>query len=245
MRIDLRKVLAGLLALTVAAPAWGLPPHSASKQSKSATVEEPEVVGVIVATQGASVREALAPAGTTVYSGDTLRTSSGALVSLGLSSAMFAPESRARFSRWQGRPRIELERGRMSLRSSAGAPVEARLADAIINGIGTESTILSVAVLSEKRAIVSAERGSVIVRTPRDGKSVRLRTGESAEVAMATVAPQESSGGANAPTMSRGRTAVLIGVIIGGVSLAAWALRPDGDLARSSKQDLISPYQLP
>jgi hypothetical protein len=235
-----RQLLAAVIALAVAFPVAALPAKS--------TASKPEVAGIVAVAAAAAVRDAGAPAGTTIYSGDTLQTFvGGAIVAIGDSQVRFGAESRARLLREQGRVQVEIQRGRMSLRSSASSPVEARLADAVITP--GDSAIAGIAVLSESKAMVTAERGSVTLRTSRDDKSVTLRPGESVEV---TLWPEEQQpqdererrrrGGA--PLLSGKKVAILGAVLLGGISFAAWLIQHDNDLSAGQKQDLISPYQL-
>lgn len=246
-RIQAQQVLAAVIALAIAMPAGALPPNSSasagSKTSKGvASKPIPEVVGIIAAGQGAAVRDVVAPAGTTIYSGDTLKTyGGGAVLAIGDSQVRLAAESRARLLRAQGRVQVEIQRGRMSLRSSSRSPVEARLADATITA--ADAAVAGIAMLSENKAMVAAERGSVTLRTARDNKSVMLRAGESLEITLVP-APQGSSNATNARLLSPAKVAIFGAVLLGGISLIAWSIQHDNDLPAGPKQDLISPFRL-
>ena len=88
----MRQLLAAVVALVLVSPVAASP----SKSSASG----PEIAGIVAAADSAIVREAGAPAGTTIFSGDTLRTFSGsAIVAIGESQVRFGAESRARLLR--------------------------------------------------------------------------------------------------------------------------------------------------
>lgn len=248
-RIQPRQVLAAAIALAIAIPAGALPANSpASTNGKSSRAVDSkssvQVVGILTAGKGVALRNAIAPAGTTIYSGDALATfAHGAIVAAGDSQLRFGTESRAKLSRVQNRVQVAIERGRVGLRSSAVSPLEARLADATIT-LG-DAAIAGIAMLNENKAMVGVERGTATLRAGADGKPVTLRAGEAMEITLAAApAPQGGANSSGARTLSRGKVAILGAVLIGGISVIAWSIQHDNDLPRGPKQDLISPFVL-
>ncbi len=240
--IRAQQLLAAVLTFALAIPAGAVPvssvPSSSGKSSRvDSTKAAPEVVGIVISGQKAVARDTSAPPGTTIYSGDTLKTFKGhAAVAIGDSQVRLGAESRARLLRARGRVQLEIERGRVNWRNSWSSPVEARLADATITG--SDAAIAGIAMLSETKAVVAAERGTLKLTTARDNKSMTLRAGESVEVTLANQDSDESDrrrrgGGV---LLSSRKVAIFGAVLITAISLIGWSIQDD-----SKSSVVISP----
>jgi hypothetical protein len=233
-----RQLLSSVLVCLLAAPAW--------------CATNP-VVGTAGPSQAASVRGAGMLPGTTLFSGDTVDVGSrgDAALSFGRGSMVrLSEETTLRLEKGDNRVAFELLRGRVAFRSSEQLPVEAHLADANIRSANGLAAVGVMAFRSPKVVVVLAERGSLLISTAHDAKSVSLREGESVEMRLDD--PQNDkkddnrAAGAAAPGLSHGQWKV-IAIITTGVALAVGLAIATGEfgLTDDEKKNLVSPFQFP
>ncbi len=231
-----RQLLTSLLvALLAVSPCWASPGV---------------VVGTAGPSQAASVRGAGLLPGTTLFSGDivTVGSKGGAAISFGQGSmARLSEETTLRVTKGNASITVELGRGRVSFRSSEQLPVEAHLADAIVRPANGLLAVGRLAIRSVSSAVVTAEKGMLLVTTAHEAKGVTLREGESVEMRL-----EETQGGGDAraagvspPWTGKRFTVVAITIIsaalIAGIVISA----EENSLSNQQKQNLVSPFQFP
>jgi hypothetical protein len=237
-----RQLLASVLVGLLAAPAW--------------CATNP-VVGTAGPSQGATVRGAGLLPGTTLFSGDFVDVGSrgDAALSFGRGSMVrLSEETTLRLEKGDNRVAFELLRGRVAFRSSEQLPLEAHLADANIRSANGLAAVGVMAFRSPKVVVVLAERGSLLISTAHDAKSVSLREGESVEMRLDDQRDDKKddekdrkrAAGASAPGLSHGQWKA-IAIITTGVALAVGLLIAEGELGLddSQKRNLVSPFQFP
>jgi hypothetical protein len=242
-----RQALAAVLCTVLAAPAIGQPTSAGSSENHP--------IGNLAYAQATSLEGIGAVSGSTVFSGDTLEVGprgAALLLMRGGMQVRVSAESRIHFAQDDtGALELEVLRGRAQFRTSSSVPVIGRIADLTLHPNG-ESSLGVIAFLSDKAAMVAAEKGSLIVNTAHDGKSYRLREGEGITVALAPdpqatpQQPQTPSPTATKQGELKGRRSGMIALIIAGVvgGIAA-ALITTTVLSDSDKRNLVSPFQFP
>jgi hypothetical protein len=244
-----RRGLAVLLIALLTLPA------AASPSPNSPTVAAP--IGTISQSDSAIVGGAGALPGTTVFSGDMIevgaRGSAWILLSGGR-QVRVSSHSRIRLHGLAGANRVEMEifSGAARFLSGEKAPVVAHLADATVQTKGAQPAVGLISLLSRRSAIISSEKGELLVSTAHDLKSLTLREGEAVEVTLAEAPTQEE-----APTKKKRRGAgaliftghqvAIIGVVLA-AALTVIGIRKDNDsrnLTLQEKKDAVSPFKFP
>jgi hypothetical protein len=242
-----RRALAGILIALLAVPA------AASPTTGSPKVAVP--IGTISQSDATNVGGAGALPGTTVFSGDTIEVGprgSASILMNGGRHVRVSSDSRIRMVEPAGGPnRIEMEifSGAARFRSGEKAAVIARLADATVRAKGTQPAVGLISVLSRRLAVISAEKGELLVSTAHDRKSVTLREGEAVEVTLADApAPAKPQSGGNTGTSSlTGRHVAILGSVVAAVLIAIGiklAMDNKG-LTNQQKKDMVSPFKFP
>ena len=246
-----RRGLAALLIAVLAVPL-------AASANTGATVSAAPI-GSFSYSNSVMVGGASALAGTTVFSGDTVevgpRGSAGILLNGGM-QVLVSSASRLRLKEIAaGKNQFEMEMfsGAARFRTSAAAPLLARLADATVRAKGANSAVGIISVLSRNKAIIGAEQGELLVSTAHDGKSLTLHEGETLELTLANEPASaqkdadKGKGNGNGAYMFSGKQIAVLGSVLAGSILLAGitvANRNNG-LTRARQQDLISPFRLP
>lgn len=232
-----RQLLASVLVGLLAAPAWA---------------DTNPVVGTAGPSQAASVRGTGLLPGTTLFSGDTVAVGARGYATLNFgrgSMVQMSEETTLCLEKGDNRVAFELLRGRVTFRSSEQLPLQAHLADANIQSADGLAAVGVLAFRTPKLVVVTAEKGSLLISTAHDAKSVSLREGESVETRLD--GQQGGCGdsrvaGASAPGLTHGQwkavaiisTAAALGV---GLAIATGEF----GLSDSQKQNLVSPFQFP
>ena len=232
-----RQLLATVLVGLMASPAW------------SATNP---VVGTAGPSQAATVHGAGLLPGTTLFSGDTVDVGArgDAALSFGRGSmARLSEETTLRLVKGDNRVAFEVLRGRVAFRSSEQLPIEARLADASIRSANGLAAVGVLAFRTPKLIVVTAQKGSLLISTAHDAKSLSLREGESVEMRLdAQQGGQEDTraSGASAPGLTHGQWKA-IAIITTAVALGVGLAVATGEfgLSDSQKGNLVSPFQFP
>lgn len=213
----------------------------------SVTSSPAPVVGLTVSANYALLGNAGLHAGATIFSGDPLRAGRGgsAVVSAsGGTTLAFGEGTAATLGRAgdAGLVRVDLQSGSLSFHVTGENALEVRLADAVIRSAGVPAKAL-VTLVTPRLAMVGAEAGEITVSTPRDGRSVTLRAGDTAEVALPdkTAANPQTQQPA-AKSASGEKTAMIGVVVIGGIT--SLLLIASAGLSRSEQQALVSPFRL-
>jgi hypothetical protein len=233
-----RQLLASVLVGLLAAPAWA--------------ATNP-VVGTAGPSQAATLRGAGLLPGTTLFSGDTVDVGArgGAALSFGRGSMVrLSEETTLRLEKGDNRVAFELLRGRVAFRSSEQLPVEAHLADANIHSANGLAAVGVLAFRTPKLVVVSAEKGSLLISTAHDAKSISLREGESVEMRLEAQDTEKGGGGDSrlAGTSAPGLThrQWLIVAIASSAAVLLFSIDPDFlNLSDSDKKNLVSPFQFP
>lgn len=181
----LREIVATLLASAlIVAPVCAAPSSN--------------VLGTVVAAQGASVSGAGAAAGTTVFPGDRLSTEDKGSVQLRTGAARFllSNSSAATISEDNGMPVATLQRG-SAIFSTANAKAFSLIASsALIRPRSDEPTIGQVTLLDAKQLVVKCTRGALSItvgddsRAIPEGSAYRVVLGPSAEEAQQQPPPE-------------------------------------------------------
>ncbi len=241
-----RQVLAVLLALLLALPAWG----------------EPNVVGNVVSSRSASVRGASLTPGSTILSGDTIDVGpqGRAWITLARGAQVYVSEnSLVSLAKTPDEIQLTVHRGGASFRTAEKSPVEALLGDATVRSADGLPAVGIINVRDSQSGVIAAEKGTLLITTEHDSKSVTLREGEGAEV---TLVPQQDTdqekekkkkkrGAAAAGTVPGGSLtagkAVIIAAIVGGatVGIAVWLLNREPSNTVQSNCNAVSPFRCP
>lgn len=221
-----RQAVAVAVALLMAFPAW----------------TNPVVVGSTLGSQQARVRGAELAPGTTIFSGDVIEVGPKGQASLSLAGGAqvdVAAESKLRLSKDASRVVLELGRGAAAFRSTSGAPVEAKIADATIRAAEGSSAAGVVAWRGPNAGVIAAKSGQLLITTAHDGRTVVLNEGEGIEFAYAPAANDNDD-----EDISRRGIIIFGAVIIGLATLAAILLnRNSRDLNQNQQCNLVSPFQ--
>jgi hypothetical protein len=184
----LRSFLAGIVvaALLFPGPGWAAAIVGSAGPSTAATV------------RGVGLRQ-----GSNVFSGDVLEVGPGGsgVLTFGHNAMVrFGEETAAQLSREPGTVALQLLRGRMVFRSTPGQLVEGRVGDAVVRPEKAQEVIASLAYRNPKLVVVAAQRGTLLVATAHDGRTVTVPQGEMVEVALDdTVPPKPPTAAGNAP----------------------------------------------
>ncbi len=173
-----RQALALLLVLLLAFPAWG----------------DPNVVGSVASSEAATVRGTNLTPGSTIFSGDTIEVGAwgSAWITLtGGAQVQVAENSQVRLMKTTASIQLTVDRGGASFRTLEKSPVEARLGDATIRSADGLPAVGLINVRNAQSAVIAAEKGTLVVTTAHDFKTVTLREGEGAEVILAPESDKE------------------------------------------------------
>jgi hypothetical protein len=237
-----RQLLSTALVAVLALPGW------ASSGS---------VAGTVGTSQAATIRGAGVLPGTTIFNGDQLVVGArgDAAISFGRGSmARLSEETTLRVLKTDNLIALELERGRVSFRSSEQLPVEGRLADASIRSANGLLAVGVLSIRSATSAMIYAEKGTLLVSTAHDSRSATLREGETVEVRLAPATsgsgqpPYVTPSGAPANGVSGKRWAI-VATLIGGTALVIGLVLSSEEhetrLTCPQKINLVSPFAPP
>jgi len=225
-----RHFLASVLILALAVPGWS----TAS------------IVGTAAASQSATVRGSALLPGSTIFSGDTIQVGTNGTVSIavtGGAQVRVGPRSQVRLSKDKEKTRLEIGSGSASFRVAPDVSFEAQLADATIRSTGEGPAVGVVLVADLNRALIAAEKGTLLVRTAHDARSVTLKEGEGVEVSLAP--DPQGTNRVDAPMLSGRRIAILAVVTIGIVAAIAIWRGTTGQLTDEQKRNAVSPFRFP
>jgi hypothetical protein len=207
----------------------------------------PGIVGTAASSRSATVQGNALPAGSTVFSGDTIDVGHNGNLSIAVNGGVqvrVGPQSQVRLAREDNKALLEIGRGSASFRIPEPATFEARFADATIRGAGNSPAVGVILFRDAKNVLIAAEKGELVVRTAHDAKSVTLREGEGVEVALAPAPPPQA--GTTTATTLPGRWVAVLGIIFGGALIAvAIYLNNRGGLSDREKRDAVSPFRFP
>jgi len=229
-----RQALAAFLTVLLACPAW----------------TNPNVVGTAAASKGATVRGSTLLPGSTIFSGDTIATGQTGSASISLTGGAqvrVGSESRIRLTRKDEKALLELTRGRAAFRVSNASPFEARFADATLRPAGGDTAVAFINMTGERTALIAAEKGSWVVSTAHDAKSVTLRENEGVEVTLAPAPPAPQAGGASGASSLSGTWIAILGVIVAGIvtGVAVFRNSDETNLSDTDKRNEVSPFRFP
>ena len=233
-----RQLLAVLLALVLAFPAWA----------------SPNIVGNVSSSESATVRGTNLTPGSTILSGDAIDVGargSAQILLVGGAQLRMLEDSQVRVTRTTDVIQVSVQRGVASFRTAENSSVEALLADATIRSADGLPAVGIISVRSPQSAMIAAEKGTLLITTAHDSKSVTLHEGDAAEV---TLVPEKAKdrdkdkgrGAVPAGATSAARV-VLIAIIVGGAITAAALLLGRGgtQLTTLQKCNSVSPFRCP
>lgn len=226
-----RQALAGLLTVLLAFPAWS----------------NPSVVGTAAASKGAKVRGSDLVAGSTIFSGDLIETGAQGSVSVAIAGGTqvrIGSESQVKFSKSGEQAELEFGQGRTAFRVTSKNALVAKFADATIRPADEGTSTAFVHMSGKTKGIIAAEKGSWIITTAHDAKSITLKEGEGVEVTLAP-APQRGSGAGVSALF--GKWILVLGVITIGIITAIAAVRNSNEsgLTNTDKRNEVSPFRFP
>jgi hypothetical protein len=208
-----RKVLVGFLVVMMTSPVWG----------------GTEVVGNITSSNAATVRETKLTPGSTVFSGDAISVGMHGATRIAFANGAQAEvlgNSVVRLTKADNRIQMRVDRGQASIHTSGGKDMETLVADASIRAADSGETSAIIQALSEKHAVIAAQKGALLVTTAYDGKMYTVREGEAADLSVAPD-PQQGGGaipaGKAAPGMSGAKKRVIWTVVIVSAAVAITA----------------------
>ncbi len=213
-----KRVLAVILLLLLAFPAWG----------------GPSVVGSVASSQSATVRgNRLAP-GSTIHSGDTIEVGaqgSAWIALLGGAQVQLGEKSQARLTKTTEKMQLTIDRGLASFRTVEKSEFEALLADATIRSANGRPALGIISVRSPQLAVIAAKRGALLISTAHDLKSLTLEEGQGVDVTLIPGATTSQS------------TAILGGAVAAsGALLGETVLNPDQGGGCSGSSPPTSPH---
>jgi len=131
-------------------------------------------LGTVVASERASVGGAGAPVGTTIFSGDNLRTADAGSVQLRTGAARFllAASSVATVHDDDGMPEATLLRGSATFSTANAKAFALNAATAVIRPKFDEPTIGQVTILSAKQLLVKCTRGALVITVGDDSREI-------------------------------------------------------------------------
>jgi hypothetical protein len=238
----LRRIAAGILAMTMISPAWG--------------VGQP--LGSVTSSINATVRDTKLTSGSTVFNGDTIAVGEhgGARISLtGGAQAEVVGDSVIRLTKAEKQIQMIVDRGQASFLASTDSTISARVADATVRPAANVETAAVIQSLSETHAIVAAKKGALLITTAHDGKVYTVPEGEAADLS-AMVAdssttdsqtPAAPAGKAAPPAHVNHKKAVIWTVVIvgAGVAVASYLLiRNETKLSSTQIGNEISPAKV-
>jgi len=201
-----RRLLAGLLVLLLAIPAWA----------------NPTVVGSVVRSQAASVQGVRLATGSTLYSGDTIHVDAGGAARIALYDGaliQLAENSQVQLARNEAFTQLLVDHGSLAFRSTEKSPVEALLGDATIRSADDNLAVGIIQMRGPDAAVIMAVQGRLSIQLAHDGSLTTLREGEGMEVRLVADTAEAQSGPAPAGR-SRRRRVILLAVILAGVATA-------------------------
>ena len=210
-----RKFLAALLAVLCVPPAWG----------------GTAPLGSVTLSTESSVRDTKLAQGSTIYSGDVISVADKGVTRVvfhGGAQAEILSQSAVQISEEAGSPQLVVESGQASFRTSGGSLLSARVADATVRPLNAEQTYAVVRSLSETRAIVSAQRGSLLLTVAPEGKTYTLLEGQAADL-VASDDPQQGgtpnpAGKSPVPTIRKKPVLWTVIIVGAGAGVAAYLL---------------------
>ncbi len=237
-----RQLLAWLLALTLASPAG-----AAST-----------VVGNVASSESATVRGTALTPGSTVFSGDTIEVGPKGIARVALTDGaqvQMAGNSQVRLTKSSETIQLTIDRGLTAFLTTEKSALEALLGDATVRPAKGTAAIGVINVRSPETAVIAAQKGTLLISTAHDSKTVTLREGQGAEVTLAPDNPQQTpeekkkkKGGAAVPggSWSAGKV-VIIAAILGGVATGIGFLlgQNEVELTQQQKCLAVSPFRCP
>jgi len=237
-----RQVLASMLVTAlVVAPA--------AAESSSAGNRAP--LGSVSFSHAAQILGVPALESTTVFAGDLIQVGARGRAWVMLQNGMqlhISEKSQVQLAKPAAGDGAEFTvlAGQARFRTSAAQPLIGRLADATIRAESTEAVGI-VAILNQRSAIIGAERGTLLITTAHNSRTVALKEGTMVDVTLApdpqAVTPPQSAGTSNLTNWQLGMIAVLGVAAALGIGLAL-SLR-EGGLTDQQKRNLVSPFRFP
>jgi ferric-dicitrate binding protein FerR (iron transport regulator) len=170
-------------------------------------------LGMVVASDGASIGGIGAPVGTTVFPGDKLSTGDSGSVQLRAGAARFllAASSAATVGEEGGMPTATLLRGSATFSTANAKAFALNASTAVIRPKSDDPTVGQVRILSEKQLVVSCTRGALTItvgddsRVIPEGSSYRIVLDPAREEAQTQPPPQGAgTKGSGGPPISAG-----------------------------------------
>ena len=233
-----RQLLAVLLVLMLAFPAWA----------------SPNIAGNVSSSESATVRGTNLTPGSTILSGDAIDVGargSAQIMLVGGAQLRMHEDSQVRLTRTADIIQLSVQRGVASFRTAGNSSLEALLADATIRSADGLPAVGIISVRSPQSAMIAAEKGTLLITTAHDSKSVTLHEGDAAEVTLvpekAKDRDKDKGGGAVPAGATSAARVVLIAIIVGGAITAAALLlgRGETQLTTQQKCNSVSPFRCP
>jgi hypothetical protein len=194
----IRRISTTILIAVVALPAWVAPAWGAG-----------EAIGSVIASRAASVRETKLTTGSSVFSGDAIFVGKRGSVRIALrdgAQVEIIGASEVRLLNSAATIQIAVDSGQVSFRTPGGSKIEGLLADATIRPADLNEASAIIESFGDKHSIIAARKGTLLVTTLHDSKTLTVHEGEAADLSAAPATA--TAGGANnnpAPPPKGGR----------------------------------------
>jgi hypothetical protein len=235
----IRQVLALFLAFTLAFPAWATP----------------TVIGNVSNSESATVRGTSLTPGSTVFSGDTIEVGPKGVARIALhggAQVQVGANSQIRLTKTPDTVQVTIDRGLAAFLSTDKSGVEAILGDATIRPADGTAAVAVINLRSPQSAVIAAQKGTLLIRTAHDSKTVTLREGDGAEVTLAPENAQDKhhkkgTGAAPAGSSWSVGKVVIIAAILGGAATAIGFILGHNEvqLTEQQKCNVVSPFRCP
>ena len=233
-----RKVLAMLLVVVAASPAWGAA----------------EPLGSITTASGTMIGNTNLSEGSTVFSDDIISVAENGSTRIALNGGAQVEvlgSSSVRLRKADGKIQMTVDHGQASFHSSGNTGISALVADATVRPVNDTETSAVIQSLSETHAVIAAEKGALLITTAHDGKTYTISEGEAADLS-ATDDPQRKGGalpaGKSAPVINAPSHTVVIWTVVilgaGAATAAILLLRGEHRPSNTIMGNEISPIKL-
>lgn len=224
------KILAAFVIVAISTPVW------------SAT----ETLGNVTSSNFSTIRATPLTPGSTVFSGDAISVDQNGQTNISFNNGAKAEvlgNSVIKLSKEDNKVQMAVEHGQASFRS-VGNDIEGSITDVTIRAADGAETSAIIRVLSDKHAVISAQKGALLVTTAYNDQTYRIPEGKEADLS----AGQDQGGaipaGQAAPQMHRRKKFVIWFIIIGGTGAGVTAYLLERRETSKPVQNEVSPLRL-
>jgi hypothetical protein len=213
-------------------------------------------LGNVTMSNVATVRDTPLTAGSTVFSGDAIAVGDNGNIRIALTDgaqAEILSGSVVRLAKEGDMVQMSVDRGQMSFRTSGNNKIEGLLPDATVRPADSKDVIAIIQTFGPKHAIVASEKGTLLITTLHDSRTITVREGEAADLSPAPPAASDPADPQGAPPIAAGKgtiiaaskaTILIVGAVVaGGAAITAYALSKNNSTPSNTNNE-ISPAKL-